>query len=182
MSVDPSVAAGLTLETAVALLVIKEVFAFIKWWGSGEKKDKQNEEIINTRKDVYKVKESVEKIQEVVFKISHDIDQMHTQNNEMYDWHNKSDPEGVKIWYVRRSLEIAIQQLSENISIQTDVLKEIIQEQRENKKDMERLMRQVEVMVKPNDNAIAISAADKIADIIAGKIETNKRSIIKERI
>lgn len=41
---------------------------------------------------------------------------------DLHIWHNVADNEGVKVWYVRRSLEEAITKLSENIGKQTEVL------------------------------------------------------------
>ena len=55
----------------------------------------------------------------------------------MYDWHNKSDPDGVKIWYVRQSLENALRDnakateaIARNIELQTRLLEEMIQNQK----------------------------------------------------
>ena len=33
------------------------------------------------------------------------------QVNDLWVWHNKEDDDGVKVWYVRRSLENAIEKL-----------------------------------------------------------------------
>lgn len=56
---------------------------------------------------------------------------------EMHDlwvWHNKEDDDGVKVWYVRRSLESAITKLAESIDIQSQVLGEIHREQIETRR------------------------------------------------
>ena len=41
--------------------------------------------------------------------------------DDLHKWHDVQDSEGVKIWYVRRSLEDAITKLAENIDTQTKV-------------------------------------------------------------
>ena len=50
---------------------------------------------------------------------------------DLHDWHDKEDAEGVKVWYVRRSLEDAIAKLSDNIEKQTLILSKIHREQEE---------------------------------------------------
>ena len=47
------------------------------------------------------------------------------QIHQLYDWHNVTDGDGVKVWYVRRSLEKAVMKLSENIDNQTNVIREL---------------------------------------------------------
>lgn len=51
------------------------------------------------------------------------------QVQDLWTWHNKEDDEGVKIWYVRKSLEEAITKLAENTAKQTEILQEIHREQ-----------------------------------------------------
>lgn len=45
---------------------------------------------------------------------------------DLYDMHNQKDSDGVYIWYVRRSLEDAVNKLAENIAKQTDCFKELV--------------------------------------------------------
>lgn len=47
---------------------------------------------------------------------------------DLWDWHNVHDTEGVKLWYVRKSLEDAIKQLADNIGVQTSVLRKMHEE------------------------------------------------------
>ncbi len=42
--------------------------------------------------------------------------------HDLWIWHNKDDDEGVKVWYVRKSLETAIVKLADNIEKQTALL------------------------------------------------------------
>ena len=41
---------------------------------------------------------------------------------DLHIWHDRQDKDGVPVWYVRSSLEGAINSLAENISRQTDIL------------------------------------------------------------
>ncbi len=47
---------------------------------------------------------------------------MSKQISDLHDWHNKDDEDGVKLWYVRRSMEDAILKLSDNVEKQTQML------------------------------------------------------------
>ena len=51
-----------------------------------------------------------------------DLAKVAAQIDELYKWHDIVDSEGVKLWYVRPSLEEAISKLSINIAKQTVVL------------------------------------------------------------
>lgn len=53
------------------------------------------------------------------------------QVDELWEWHNIKDADGVPIWYVRRSLEDAIHKLADNIGAQTDILRSMIETQRD---------------------------------------------------
>lgn len=41
------------------------------------------------------------------------VQKMSTRTKELHDWHNITGDDGVKIWYVRKSLETAIRDLTE---------------------------------------------------------------------
>lgn len=47
---------------------------------------------------------------------------------ELHEWHDHSDADGVKVWYVRRSLEDAINRLADNVAKQTEVFSALIVE------------------------------------------------------
>lgn len=61
------------------------------------------------------------------------IDNIERMTRDLYKWHDITDDEGVKIWYVRRSLEDAIKNLAENISKQTEIFQALIVEFRNRK-------------------------------------------------
>ena len=54
-----------------------------------------------------------------------DLQLMARQTDDLWKWHNKEDDEGVKIWYVRRSLEDAIKDLATTIATLASILQAI---------------------------------------------------------
>lgn len=58
------------------------------------------------------------------------------QIKDLWDWHNKTDDEGVKVWYVRRSLEKAIERLAENTDTQTKIFTELVHEIKDMRRDI----------------------------------------------
>ena len=55
-----------------------------------------------------------------------DLPGMSRRLRELHGWHDKTDEDGVRIWYVRRSLETAIRDLSENVKAQTELLRTMV--------------------------------------------------------
>ncbi len=60
------------------------------------------------------------------------------QITELHEWHNKSDQDGVKIWYVRKSLEdtlkessVAISAIARNIELQTRLHSDYLEYQKD---------------------------------------------------
>lgn len=51
------------------------------------------------------------------------------QVRDLYDWHNKSDADGVKVWYVRQSLESAIRRLGDIMELHGKLLERLVQTQ-----------------------------------------------------
>jgi len=47
------------------------------------------------------------------------------QVKELHKWHDVSDDDGIKVWYVRGSLEKAIHSLAANIATETQLLSKI---------------------------------------------------------
>lgn len=58
-----------------------------------------------------------------------DLPKIARQIDELHKWHAKEDDDGVKVWYVRRSLEDTLKTLADNIAHQTNILQEIHREQ-----------------------------------------------------
>jgi hypothetical protein len=83
---------------------------------------------------------------EVLDKLSDNMDKMtlilsdiRDKTKDLYDWHNKEDSEGVKVWYVRKTLEEAIVKLADNIDKQTDILRDLVGQVRQTDEDVQRL-------------------------------------------
>ena len=51
-----------------------------------------------------------------------DLARMAYRIDELYKWHDRTDEEGVPVWYVRKSLEQAIAKMAENSEQQTQLL------------------------------------------------------------
>jgi hypothetical protein len=62
---------------------------------------------------------------------------------ELHRWHDREDEEGVKVWYVRKSLEDAVEKLAANIDKQTAIFQEMQQEQRAARVVLEALVKNV---------------------------------------
>ena len=87
----PSGLLELGIGGVVALLIIKEVFSFMKG--------------VRMRRNGVPVK----------------CEKCAAQVQALFDMHNQKDADGVYIWYVRRSLEDAINKLADDIQHQTNV-------------------------------------------------------------
>jgi len=70
------------------------------------------------------------------------IDIMAKQIQELHEWHAVTDEDGVKIWYLRRSLENAIEKLTNNLDIQTQLLRELVMSMKETRSDMDSFIRE----------------------------------------
>ncbi len=75
--------------------------------------------------------EHVNDVRFAVSKVKEKVDDLH-------DWHDKRDADGVPLWYVRRSLEDSIKDLGEKICQQIEVQTKILQHMQK----MEELYRQ----------------------------------------
>ncbi len=104
-------AEGKILELGVgliaALMVIREVLNFLdkKRGGEGDGDAVMSEHVSDVKGSVTAIKDKVD---------------------DLYEWHNKTDADGVPLWYVRRSLEQSIKELGEKIYLQIEVQTEIL--------------------------------------------------------
>ena len=94
-----------------AILVIREVLGFL------DKKKFHNGDS-NTHGAV--MNEHVNDVRFALNKVKDKVDDLH-------DWHNKTDEDGVFNWYVRRSLEDVIKDLGVKIEMQVGVQTRILQ-------------------------------------------------------
>lgn len=118
---------------------VKELFGWIS---------KKNIQSSETRFE--NMTKSLDSINEKLVKVEVKVDDLVEQTEEMYDWHNKSDQDGVKVWYVRQSLENAlrdnakaVEAIAKNIELQTRLLEEMITNQRMISKEQAEIIRDI---------------------------------------
>lgn len=102
---------------AVAALAIREAFAFALRIASNHKRSNPPPE-----------RSPYDHLHEHVKQIDDRISVINSQVKDLHDWHAKTDQDGVPVWYVRRSLEAAIEKLADNIQKQTDVFSRLVWE------------------------------------------------------
>lgn len=136
------VANGALVATLVAL-ALRELFSWLK-----------EKNLQNTDNKIYQINDSLKSISERVEKVDIKIDIINQMNRTMFDWHDKNDEDGVKIWYVRRSLEEALHEnvkainiLAKNSEIQTKLLEDMVRQNKEMSKDQMILSKLLERLV-----------------------------------
>lgn len=87
---------SLGFGVAISFLVIKELFVIVK-----KQMDNRDPAGAVSR---YETKAAIKQI------------------DQLWHWHNKTDQDGVPVWYVRKSLEDVIYKLSENIENQNKLM------------------------------------------------------------
>ena len=125
------------------LLTIKEIFSWLK-----------DKNLQTTDNKIHKIKDDLEATSERLEKVESKVDSLISMNKIMYDWHDKADEDGVKIWYVRRSLEEALHEnvkainiLAKNSEIQTKLLEDMVKQNKEMSKDQMILSKLLERLV-----------------------------------
>lgn len=109
-----------------AIMVIREVLNFIerKKNGSGHDGALMNEHVNDVRGAVSVIKDKVD---------------------DLHEWHNKTDADGIPLWYVRRSLEESIKDLGEKIYLQIEMQTKILRHmERMEQRDTENAKRRAE--------------------------------------
>lgn len=136
------VANGALLVTLVALAA-RELFSWLK-----------EKNLQNTDNKIYQLNDTLKSIDNRVEKIDMKVDGLLQTNKTMYDWHDKNDEDGVKIWYVRRSLEEALHEnvkainiLAKNSEAQTRLLEDMVKQNKEMSKDQMILSKLLERLV-----------------------------------
>jgi len=71
---------------------------------------------------------------------------METQMHDLHDWHDKEDNDGIKVWYVRSSLEESINKLAINVEKQTEIYRELILSVKDLNLKVELVYREVEAL------------------------------------
>ena len=131
------------LIVPLLLLTLKEIFSWMKAKNLQESDNK-----------IIKIKDEVEMSRNKLDKLDYKLDNLVSLNKTMYDWHDKADEDGVKIWYVRRSLEEALQEnvrainiLAKNSEMQTRLLEDMVKQNKEIGKDQMILSKLLERML-----------------------------------
>lgn len=156
---------NMTLIGLFALVIaaaVRELFGWVSkknLQNSQEKHQKLADGIAAITKKLDKIDEEnrVEKISADIKTLNQKVDRVETeletlakQSQDMYEWHNKSDGDGVKVWYVRQSLENALRDnakateaIARNIELQTRLLEEMISNQRSLSKEQAEMMKDI---------------------------------------
>lgn len=156
---------NMTILGLIALIIAAAVREFFGWLSkkniqsSQARYDKLYEGInavtkkldkIDEENRVEKISADIKNLNKKVDKIEEEMEIMAKKNDDMYDWHNKSDADGVKVWYVRQSLENALRDnakateaIARNIELQTRLLEEMIQNQRSLSKEQAEMMKDI---------------------------------------
>lgn len=156
---------NMTILGLIALIIAAAVREFFGWLSkkniqnSKERHDKLVHGIgaITTKLDKIDEENRVEKISADIKTLNNKVDDLQLdmkriskQSEDMYDWHNKSDGDGVKVWYVRQSLENALRDnakateaIARNIELQTRLLEEMISNQRNLSKEQAEMMKDI---------------------------------------
>lgn len=136
------VANGALAATLLAL-AMRELFSWLK-----------EKNLQTTDNKIFQMNASLKSISDRVEKVDIKIDMTNQMSKTMFDWHDKSDEDGVKIWYVRRSLEEALQEnvrainiLSKNSELQTRLLEEMVRQNKEISKDQVILSKLLERLI-----------------------------------
>jgi len=112
----------------IAYIVVKEVFVLVKgetkqiardmaalraeWLVKGEDNKTPAEQVAELYANYKRVFVNTEKTRNCV--------------EELYKWHNREDDDGVKIWYVRRSLEENMRKLPMSLDKQREVMEALL--------------------------------------------------------
>jgi hypothetical protein len=67
------------------------------------------------------------------------IEKLASLVNDLYSWHNVTTEEGVKLWYIRPSLERALESLKSAIDVQTSLTRELVMEIKNNSNTLYRM-------------------------------------------
>lgn len=126
-----SSAGSLGWVAVIIYFVIKELFSFIK----GESKEtlKKVNTLVSSIEKIEAKLDKIDIVQEQVgdwyrekeFIISR-VKVLIKQTEDLWDWHNKEDDDGVKIWYVRSSLQSTLDRLNSVLATQNEFLPKIV--------------------------------------------------------
>ena len=156
---------NMTILGLIALIIAAAVREFFGWLSkkniqnSKERHDKLVQGIgaitkkldkIDEENRVEKISADIKSLNGKVDRVETDLEKLKKESEDMYEWHNKSDGDGVKVWYVRQSLENALRDnakateaIARNIELQTRLLEEMISNQRNLSKEQAEMMKDI---------------------------------------
>jgi hypothetical protein len=127
------------LLAALLLIVSREVFAFLS------NKNLQSSEI-----KLKLISEQMDTIVTETKELKNKVDHVNKEVHTLYEWHDKDDQDGVKVWYIRQSLENvlrdnarAVAAIAKNSELQTRLLEEMLESQRIVIREQSQLMREM---------------------------------------
>lgn len=100
------------------------VYALLQIWGFVEKKiggDKKGKELVKELQDVKNELSSINSTLE-------EIDEIRSKVDKLYDWHDKEDATGRKVWYVQYSVKDIINDVLEGVETMMDVVDAMVHE------------------------------------------------------
>ena len=105
---------------------------------------------IDEENRVEKISADIKTLNAKTDRIEENMAKLMKESEDMYNWHDKSDGDGVKVWYVRQSLENALRDnakateaIARNIELQTRLLEEMISNQRNLSKEQAEMMKDI---------------------------------------
>lgn len=156
---------NMTILGLIALIIAAAVREFFGWLSkkniqnSKERHEKLVQGIgaitkkldkIDEENRVEKISADIKSLNGKVDRVEADLNILKKESEDMYEWHNKSDGDGVKVWYVRQSLENALRDnakateaIARNIELQTRLLEEMISNQRNLSKEQAEMMKDI---------------------------------------
>jgi hypothetical protein len=103
----------------IVFLVLKESFGLVRWAIDRKKNGKNGSRSCDMPLIVSRIDSTLGILMNKVAELSPKMSDLHT-------WHDKEDGDGVKIWYVRQSLEKAIAKLIETIQDQSKLMERLV--------------------------------------------------------
>lgn len=124
----------------LAYIVIKEVFVLVK----GETRDMSKK--VNVLYDLLMqensyVKHNAQGIQLIDSskEVEKCLDDLSDKTHDLWEWHSKEDDDGVKVWYMRKSLEKTLENLANTIRAQNEISDRILKLMREIKDSIDKV-------------------------------------------
>lgn len=108
----------------VAYIVVKEVFVLVKGETKQIAKDVASlkQDMLTQREDNKTPADQISSIYKDLKDIRKEISFINESIEDLYKWHDKEDDDGVKIWYVRKTLEDKIKKLVDILDKQRETL------------------------------------------------------------